>query len=263
MGVEPRRDEDELGSEGLQGGEHAPLEGRQPGVVTRPARERAVQRGALAVAEPALGGGAGPRVVGGLVEARVEHARVTLEEVLGPVPVVDVEVDDRHSLEAALVAGRPRGEGDVVGEAEPHGEPLLRVVSRRADRCERRVQVPGEDARGRLQDRGARGPRGQGRRGPAVGVRAVHEGRALEEGALHAHQVRRVVNRAQGRDGGRFRPTVQELFPLAALAQPLFHGGQALGALRVSRAPRVGSARGVGVEADPPHRSRRRKTDRR
>src|SRR5581483_12228605 len=54
-----------------------------------------------------------------LVQGRVEDGVVRPEDVLRAVAVVDVEVDDRHMLRATGRLHRPRGDRDVVQQAEP------------------------------------------------------------------------------------------------------------------------------------------------
>ena len=56
-----------------------------------------------------------------LERAHHQHALVVLEDVLGAVAVVHVEVDDRDALEAVRFERVRRGDGDVVEEAEAHG----------------------------------------------------------------------------------------------------------------------------------------------
>ena len=55
-----------------------------------------------------------------LEDADHQHPLVAGDDVLGAVAVVDVEVDDRHPLQAAHVERMPRRDGDVVEEAEAH-----------------------------------------------------------------------------------------------------------------------------------------------
>jgi hypothetical protein len=83
-----------------------------------------------------VGGRARARVVGILVERDVEDARVLAEDRLGPVPVVEIPVDDCDALVAVDGAQMAGGDGGVVEEAEAHGLRRGRVVSGRADEGE-------------------------------------------------------------------------------------------------------------------------------
>ena len=68
-----------------------------------------------------------------LVERDDEHRVVAAEDGVGAVPVMDVPVDDRHSLDAERilrVTGRDR---NVVEDAEPHRVAAQRVVAGRPD----------------------------------------------------------------------------------------------------------------------------------
>jgi hypothetical protein len=70
-----------------------------------------------------------------------EDVLVALEDVLGAVAVVDVEVDDHHALQAVRLDGVARRDRDVVEDAEPHGARAARVVPRGADGAERRLRL--------------------------------------------------------------------------------------------------------------------------
>ena len=85
------------------------------------------------------------------MERHEEDRVVVPEDLLGPVPVVDVPVDDRHAPGAELRLREPCRDRHVVEEAEAHGVARPRVVARRADerealaanrldRCSRREQ---------------------------------------------------------------------------------------------------------------------------
>ncbi len=79
--------------------------------------------------------------------------------VLGAVAVMDVEIDDRHALEA--MRQRVRGaDGDVVEQAEPHRAVALGVVSRRTHRAERVAAFARQHEIGREHRRARRVPRG-------------------------------------------------------------------------------------------------------
>ena len=99
------------------------------------------------------------------MERQVEDAGVVPEDVLRPVPVVDVPVENRHPLEPVLRLRRPGRDRGVVEEAEAHRAVGRRVMAGRPDECE-----PADP--GRL-DRRARGEQRRleaGRRGGRVAV---------------------------------------------------------------------------------------------
>jgi hypothetical protein len=58
---------------------------------------------------------------------------VVLENVLGAVAVMHVEVDDRHALDAMRLQRVARRDGDVVEDAKPHRPRAAGVVARGAD----------------------------------------------------------------------------------------------------------------------------------
>ena len=66
-----------------------------------------------------------------------QHAGIALEDVLGAVAVVDVEVDDRDAFEAVRLEGVRGADGDVVEEAEAHRAAALGVVPGRPHGAER------------------------------------------------------------------------------------------------------------------------------
>ncbi len=70
-----------------------------------------------------------------------EHRRVVEEDLLRPVAVVHVPVDDRHALDPALALRPAGGDRDVVDEAEAHRRAALGVVARWAQQRERVVEL--------------------------------------------------------------------------------------------------------------------------
>lgn len=80
---------------------------------------------------PAHRVGAAVRIEG-VLEARTEqHARVVLEDFLGAVAVVHVEVDDGHALEAVVFQGMRHADGDIVENAKAHRAVAAGVVAGR------------------------------------------------------------------------------------------------------------------------------------
>jgi hypothetical protein len=127
VGVEPGRDEQQLGLERAHGRLDELVERAEVVVVVGAGRQRDVQRRLVPLARPARSREERP-----LVQRDVEDARVVPEDGLRSVAVVDVPVDDRDPLR--LVG--PRRDRDAVDEAEAHLAVRERVVSRRPDERE-------------------------------------------------------------------------------------------------------------------------------
>src|SRR5262249_515244 len=66
-----------------------------------------------------------------------QHALVVAEDILGPVPVVDAEVDPRRPVQAVPIERVRNADGDVIEEAEPHCALPLCMMSWRAHATER------------------------------------------------------------------------------------------------------------------------------
>ena len=89
------------------------------------------------------------------MHGEVEDGGVLLEQVLGAVPVMDIPVHDEHSGQSG-VAERAGGDGDVVEEAKPHGEPALGVMSGRTHGGEASLHLARGDRAGQGKDRSRR-----------------------------------------------------------------------------------------------------------
>ena len=135
MRVEAGRDEHELGRERGDRRSDDAVERVEVLRVARPCAERDVERRLGLVVRAAAAGIERP-----LVERDEEDAVVVPEDRLGPVPVMDVPVDDRHALEPELALGDARRDGDVVEDAEAHRAPGERVVARRPHEREAAAQ---------------------------------------------------------------------------------------------------------------------------
>ena len=99
--------EDEVGAEGLGGGERVG-EDLEVGAVGEAVGQREVEvRGGLARRVVALG-----------VQRQGEDVGAAGEDAGGAVALVDVAVDDEHAGDEALVEQRLGGDGDVVEDAE-------------------------------------------------------------------------------------------------------------------------------------------------
>jgi hypothetical protein len=125
VGVEPGGDEHDLRTEPLDRGRDGVVEGAEVLLVARAGAHRDVQRRLGLVARPSRA-----RIERPLVQGHVEDGVVREEDVLRPVAVVDVEVDDRDAADAVRLE-RARGDRDVVEDAEAHRVALRRVVAGR------------------------------------------------------------------------------------------------------------------------------------
>ena len=180
--------------------------------------------------------------------AGVEDVGALLEQMLGAVSVVDVEIEDRHPLgaSAAQVLG---GDGHVVEEAEAHGERLLGMVPRRADRGEgvapavfRRVLRRRQGGR----DGGPGGLPGACRKGI---VGRVEQRVAPFRGAPEALDVGGIVDRSDR----RFRHLPRHAHVgdrPAARGEVGHHAGQPVGALRVAARRPVIETAGFGKDTN-------------
>src|SRR5579884_365319 len=131
VGVEPGRHEQQLRLERR----HRPLH-RLPRLevppIARSCRERDVDEG-----RPLLVRAAGAWIERPLVERDEEDRRVVRQQVLRPVAVVDVPVDDRDAADAELGLRPARGDRDRVEQAKAHRAVSLRVVAGRPRERER------------------------------------------------------------------------------------------------------------------------------
>src|SRR5512132_4143227 len=115
MRVEAGGYENEVWSEGLDGGLDELLERAQVVLVRRAGGERDVQEALVLVVL-----GARSWVERPLMDGNVENARIVEKDVLGAVAVVDVPVHDRDAFEAELGLDHAGGDCDVVEEAKAH-----------------------------------------------------------------------------------------------------------------------------------------------
>jgi hypothetical protein len=87
------------------------------------------------------------------MQRHVPDPRIGVDQILGPVAVVDVPIHDEHARESVLFQRPARGDHDVVDQAESHRDVGACVVSRRPHGCEGRLalerQACGEHRRAR------------------------------------------------------------------------------------------------------------------
>ena len=159
----------------------------------------------------------------------VEHVGIALEEMLGPVAVVEIPVDDEHTGDAAPSEMRG-GDGDVVEEAEPHRPGTLRMVARRPYQRHPVVHLSGQDRVAQLEQSARRQARGLPRAGGGAGVGVEDHARPARGRRNLIHQPRRVHQGDLVR-GRQARPEVNQT---RRVPEVVVQHAQAIGALRVS-----------------------------
>ena len=132
-GIEAGGEDDEVGAEGVHGGDEFLAEGIKDGATAGAGGEGAIEGGGLAGGGAGFGGGAGAWVPGGLMDGEEEDVGVFVEDILGAVAVVDIPIDDEDAIDAPGFAGVPSGDGGVIVDAEAHATGGGGVVSRGAD----------------------------------------------------------------------------------------------------------------------------------
>ena len=139
MTVVAGRDEDPVGIERLDRGRDHLGDTCSGHVARRSRREGQIDRRPDPRVGTALGQRTGPRVEGRLVDRGEQDVVALVEDVLGAVAMVGIDVDDRDPFSP----GRPRcrGNGHRVEETEPHRPIGGRVVSGRADDAVGRANV--------------------------------------------------------------------------------------------------------------------------
>lgn len=144
-GVEAGGEDDKVGAEGVHGGDEFLAEGIQNGAAAGTGGEGAIEGGGFTGGGAGFGRVAGARVPGGLMDGEEEDVGVFVEDVLGPVAVVDVPIDDEDAVDAPSFAGVAGGDGGVVVDAEAHAAGCGGVVAGGADGGEGVADVALED----------------------------------------------------------------------------------------------------------------------
>ena len=180
-----------------------------------------------------------------------QHARFALEDGLGAVAVVDVEVGDRHPLQAVHGQRLGRAHGQVVEQAKPHRLIAGGMVARRTHCAERSLALPADHRIDRRRH-GAGGAQCRlDRAGPDPGVfiqcmqlavAGMGQDAVDVSGAVHAQQL--FAAGARRLDAVECREAV--------VIQRLQHGAQAGRAFGVIEAASVLQTIGVGVEPHHP-----------
>ena len=145
-GVDARDDQHEVGLEGLECRDHDAVDRVQVAAVAGARGQRHVDVRALGAGAAASLRAAGVgREHPVLVHGDREHRGVVVEDRLGPVAVVGVDVDDRDPLHARSLGGGRR-DGDVVEDAEPVAGVARGVMAGAATDRIAAVGVAGEHA---------------------------------------------------------------------------------------------------------------------
>jgi len=132
VGIEAGRDQQEIRLEGLDGGEDALDIGGTHGA----GAAAGGQGGVDDIADADEIRIAGARIERHLVARGIEHRAVVLENVLGAIAVMDVEIDDGDAACAKLALCFTGDDRDRVDEAEAHRPAALGMVAGRADGAE-------------------------------------------------------------------------------------------------------------------------------
>src|SRR4051812_16839565 len=174
----------------------------------------------------------------------VEQTGVVLEDVLGAVAVMHVEIDHRNAADAMDLARLLRPDGDIVEQAEAHGLGDLGVVAGRAGGAEGIARFPRHDSIDRSTD-GAGGAQG-GLAGTGRQDRVVVQ----FDMAFPRDRGKHALDVGDGMDSGQLfdlgagrHPAIEEMEGLTLKRRQ--HGLQPLGAFRMSDAGIVLDAGGM------------------
>src|SRR5439155_8555925 len=120
IGVESRRDEDELRLVLLENRRHDVRVYGGKDIVSRPGRKREIQGVTLSFLDPGLVEVAGARIVWILMRRDIQYLGIVVEGGLRPVAMVQIDIDDGYAQESIALTCVCRGEGNVVKQAEFH-----------------------------------------------------------------------------------------------------------------------------------------------
>jgi hypothetical protein len=156
MGIETRRDEDEIGAEGI---ERRQDDGRH-GVAEFRAAITLAQGSIEDIAHSGFRRRPGAGIERHLMGRAIEQVAIGPEDVLRAIAVMDVEIDDRDALGIVALAGIESGNGGIVEEAKAHGPARFGMMAGRAHRAKDIMRFPTEDGVD-ARDRGTRGALGR------------------------------------------------------------------------------------------------------
>ncbi len=253
VGVVAGGDQDKLRLEPPQRGRDHLLEDQRVALVTSAEGQGHVQRRAGGLRGAAhLANAARARVERRGVGRAEQHPRFFVEDVLRPVAVVDIVVHNGDPLQTDVIEGVARGHGDVVDQAEAHGPPGGRVVSRRPHQREG-VVGPALDDRLDRVDRAAGGEhRGLPRVGGHIRINIELAAAVAGELADLAEQIG-AVDGQKRRFGRRARREVMHELAQAAAVQRGADGLEPCGLFDVP-VPGVGVEGGIGQDCGGAHR---------
>ncbi len=145
VGIVAGRDRDQSGLEFASERRDDVLDQSEEDLTPGPGPDRHVQRVPLAGAAPLEFGCARSRIERRLVDTGVEHAVGLAEDLLGPVAVVYIPIEDQHSFTALRqrLLGRDR---DIVEQAEAHRRRPLGMVTGRTQRADRERHIAGQQS---------------------------------------------------------------------------------------------------------------------
>ena len=134
--IEAGGNQKELRTEILQGGEKPVAEGSQNFLPTRAGGEGAIDREPGTFSFSCFGSVPGPRVPRPLMSGEKKDRAVRVENLLSPVAVVDVPVNDCHALQPMLPLSVARRDRNIVEDTKSHRCGRTRVMTRRPHRTE-------------------------------------------------------------------------------------------------------------------------------
>jgi len=150
VGVETGRNQDQLGSEGIERRHPALVHHLADHVAPGARRQRHIDHVFRRMV------GTGVRVERMLEEAAHQGAMIVGQDLLGAVAMVHIEVDHRHPREPVHRQRMARRHGNVVEETETHRVGRPRMVTGRAHRAERVSERPAHHLVDRLEHRPGR-----------------------------------------------------------------------------------------------------------
>ncbi len=145
VGVEPGRNQDQIGPELPSRREQLVATGPLVLVVAQSGLQRHVDRESEAGPHATLGHCARVRIEVILVDVEEENGGIVVEDGLGSVAVVHIPVHNQDSFELVVLLGVPGRDGDVVEKAESHTAIRHGVVSSRPRRAERIADLARDD----------------------------------------------------------------------------------------------------------------------
>ncbi len=152
MKVISGRNEYHVGTELLYEAGQQVVKGKKIVPVSGSIMHRDVIGKTLSLAPASFSVASGSGIMGKLVGAEIIYGVVFLECVLGPVSMMNVEIDDEYLCKPHFLR-MPRADRNVIEDAEPHRPVSFGMMARRPYGAEGAVELAGPAALDRLYDR--------------------------------------------------------------------------------------------------------------